>query len=205
MILLRKTIILLGVKPSNLCPLSTSNTTFGWFLTFFYIKDETYTYCWFNLYFRLFLKTVFQWVLKSTAFSSVSCQSVTKAVKRLRSDAVQQHSLFLLIKDSCDPMFSPKNSLKVHHSHPVSLDKYFHFRLAKAAQTNQVKHPCSKRTLWSHILHLKLSCFLAGCHMEDKEGAIPLNTLCFFCAKSIPSGTENLISESIIQNPNKSG
>lgn len=143
--------------------------------------------------------------LKIYAFSAVSWQSVMKAVKRLWSEVVQQHSLFLVIKDSCDPVFSPRKKKKVHHSHPVSLDKYFHFRMAKAAQTNQVKHSCSKRTLWSHILHLKLSCFLAGCHMEDKEEAIPLNTLCFICAESIPSGTENLMSESIIQNSNKSG
>lgn len=43
--------------------------------------------------------------------------------------------------------------------------------------------------------------------MEDKEGAIALNTSCFsvVSAKSIPSETENLISESIVQNQNKLG
>lgn len=159
-------------------------------------------YCWFS--FSLLLKTVFKGVLKSTTFSSVSCQSVMKAVKSLGSETVQQHSLLLVIKNSCHPAFSPRKK-KAHHSHSVSLDKYFHFRMAKAAQTSQVKHLCSKRTLWSHILRLKLSCFLAGLSMEDKERAIPLNASCFFSAKSIPSETENLISESIIQNLNKLG
>lgn len=63
-------------------------------------------YCWFN--FSLFLKTVFKWVLQSTAFSSVSCQSVMKAAKRLGSEAVQQHSPFLVIKHSCHPVFTKK-------------------------------------------------------------------------------------------------